>query len=187
MMALLLLALALAMDALAVSMAHGAAHRPGLRDALRIGATLGLAQALMPLLGWALGRLFAGAIEAIDHWIALVLLAGIGIKMIYDSVTEDDPDEAEDAAKLSGIGLLLVAIATSIDAAAAGVTLPTLGLPVGPAVATIGLVTAVLCAAGTLLGARIGDRFGRVAGIGGGIVLIGLGAWIFAEHSGWLG
>lgn len=182
---LLLLALALAMDAFAVSLAQGASSRPGVAGALRMGLAFGVAQAVMPLLGWGLGVAFAGLIEAVDHWIAFVLLGAIGLKMIHEGLAADEPDAPTVA--LSGKALLLAAIATSIDAAAAGVTLPTIGLPVGISVATIGVVTAILCFIGTLLGARIGDRLGKVAEIGGGVVLVGLGCRILAQHMGWLG
>lgn len=187
---LLLLAIALAMDAFAVSLAKGCATRPGVGGAARIALAFGVAQAVMPLLGWALGTVFARWIEAIDHWVAFVLLGAIGLKMIKEGLEGDDavaPGECAPAARLSDKALLMAAIATSIDAAAAGVTLPTLGQPVALAVITIGLVTAILCFFGALLGARIGVRIGKLAEIGGGVVLIALGARILAQHSGWIG
>ncbi|TVV73793.1 manganese efflux pump MntP family protein [Sphingomonas solaris] len=180
---LLLLALALAMDAFAVSVAQGAAVRPGLGASLRIALAFGAAQAVMPLLGWGLGIAFAGVIDAVDHWVAFVLLGAIGAKMIHEALADDD---GEPTVALSGGALMLAALATSIDAAAAGVTLPTLGVPVGLAVTVIGVVTAALCLLGALAGARIGARIGRTAEIAGGVVLIGLGCRILAQHTGWL-
>ncbi|WP_156679806.1 manganese efflux pump MntP family protein [Sphingomonas profundi] len=186
MITLLLLALALAMDAFAVSLAQGASVRPGMRGAARLALAFGVAQAVMPLAGWALGIAFAGLIEAVDHWIAFVLLGAIGLKMVREGLAPEEAD-APPAAPLGGGALLMAAIATSIDAAAAGVTLPTIGSPVALAVAVIGIVTAVLCFAGALLGARIGARIGKPAEIAGGLVLIGLGCRILAQHMGWLG
>jgi putative Mn2+ efflux pump MntP len=176
---LLLLAVALATDAFAVSVCQGAATRPGPAQAARLAIAFGLAQAVMPLLGWALGRLFAGQIEAIDHWLAFALLAILGAKMIYEGMTRDEdcpPDP------LAGRALLAAALATSVDAAAAGITLSSLGVPVALACAAIGVVTAILCFIGALFGARIGIRFGDQAEIGGGLVLIALGFSILIDH-----
>jgi putative Mn2+ efflux pump MntP len=176
---LLLLAVALATDAFAVSVCQGAATQPRVGGAARLAVAFGLAQAVMPLLGWGLGRLFAGEIEAIDHWLAFLLLLALGAKMIREGLTRDEdcpPDP------LAGRALLAAALATSIDAAAAGITLETLGVPVGLACAAIGMVTAALCFVGALFGARIGIRFGDRAEVGGGIVLIALGISILFDH-----
>lgn len=179
---LLLLAFALAMDAFCVSVAQGASVRPGWGGALRMALAFGVAQGVMPLVGWGLGQAFAGVIERVDHWIAFVLLAAIGGKMIHEAFDDDDAP----AAALSGMGLLTAAFATSVDAAAAGITLPTLGLPVGLAVGTIGAVTALLCLFGARAGGAIGARAGRKAEVIGGVVLIGLGLRILLQHTGWL-
>ncbi len=181
-----LLALALAMDAFAVSLAQGASTRPGVAGALRLGLAFGVAQAVMPLIGWGLGVAFAGMIEAVDHWIAFVLLGAIGLKMVKEGF-DGDTEGAAAPIPLSGKALMLAAIATSVDAAAAGVTLPTLGVPIAITIAAIGIVTAVMCFAGTLLGTRIGARLGKVAEIGGGLVLIGLGWRILIQHTHLLG
>ena len=182
-MTLLLLALALAMDAFAVAVCNGAKTRPGLAGALPIGLTFGAAQGLMPLAGWALGTTFAGAIDAWDHWIAFALLGLLGIKMIGEGL--DTGDESGDR-PLAGRALLVAAIATSIDAAAAGLTLDTLGVPVMLACLAIAGVTALLATIGALFGAAIGTRFGKRAEIAGGLVLIGIGLRIVAEHTGLL-
>lgn len=179
MITVLLLANALAMDAFAVALCQGAAARPGVLGALRIGTAFGAAQGLMPLGGWALGIAFAGLIEAVDHWIAFGLLGFLGVRMIREGL---DPGDAAASEALMGRALLIAAIATSIDAAAAGVTLPALGVPVLLASGVIAGVTAALCFAGTLMGAVIGTRLGKWAEIGGGMVLIGLGVKILAEH-----
>ncbi len=179
---LLLLAFALAMDAFCVAVAQGASARPGVGGAVRMALAFGLAQALMPLAGWGLGQAFAGVIERVDHWIAFALLAAIGGKMIHEAM---DGDETP-AIPLSGAGLLTAALATSVDAAAAGITLPALGLPVGLSVTTIGMVTAGLCLVGALAGGAIGARAGRRAEVIGGLVLIGLGGRVLLQHTGWL-
>ncbi len=168
---LLLLALALAMDAFAVAIAQGANARPGAGAAVRIGAAFGLAQGLMPLGGWIAGLAFAGMIQAVDHWIA---------KMIREGMADGDDDVR--TVPLAGRALFVAAVATSIDAAAAGLTLNEFAVPVGIACGMIGAVTALLCWAGTLAGAAVGEQFGKRAEIAGGIVLIAIGAKILVEH-----
>jgi putative Mn2+ efflux pump MntP len=182
MVALFILAVALAMDAFAVSVCQGAAARHGWREALRMGGAFGLAQGIMPAVGWALGVALAGVIEAVDHWIAFVLLGGLGLKMIYEGLQSGD---IEVRTALDGRALLIAAIATSIDAAAAGVTLPTLGLSVYLSCAVIAIVTGIVCIFGVLWGARLGQRFGKRAEIAGGLVLIALGTHTLGQHIGW--
>jgi len=175
----LLLAVGLAMDAFAAAVAQGASNRPNLAVALQIGLAFGLAQGVMPLLGWGLGQAFGDLIRAIDHWIALALLGFLGVRMIREGLAAPDDEPVK---KLTGRVLLVTSIATSIDAAAAGVTLPTLGAPVPLACATIGATTAVLSTSGVYLGAVAGNRFGKAAEVAGGLILIGLGLKIFIEH-----
>ncbi|MDB5714155.1 MAG: hypothetical protein JWO15_1552 [Sphingomonadales bacterium] len=182
MIALFVLAVALAMDAFAVSVVQGAAARHGWREALRMGGAFGLAQGVMPAFGWALGVALAGVIKAMDHWIAFVLLGFLGLKMIYEGF---QPDEDAPRGALDGRALLMASIATSIDAAAAGVTLPTLGLPILLSCVVIAVVTALFCVFGVLMGSRLGQRFGKRAEIGGGLVLIALGTRTLALHLGW--
>ncbi len=181
MSSLFLLSLALASDAFAVALCQGAAAGPRpWRLSLRVGAAFGVAQAVAPLLGWGLGVAFAGTIEAVDHWIAFVLLALVGGKMLYEGVQSDPPGDERQLA--SGKALLMLAVATSIDAAAAGFTLPTLGAGIGLSVAMIGGVTFVLSAAGVWIG-RLGSRaLGSKAEILGGLLLIGLGVKVLFEH-----
>ncbi len=183
MVALLLLALALAMDAFAAALSQGAAARPRptVWAALRVGLAFGVAQALMPLLGWSLGVAFADVIRNVDHWIAFVLLALIGGRMVHAGIVADD-DPPESAGVYAGWALIAAAVATSIDAAAAGVTIPMLGEPVVLSCAVIGLVTFMLSTAGVLLGHFCGKLLGRRAEILGGLVLIGLGSKILIQH-----
>lgn len=174
----LVLALALAMDAFAVALAQGARFRPGAIPTLVIAGAFGLAQGGMALAGWALGSATLGFVEAVDHWIAFVLLALIGAQMIRGSGDDDDDR------RLVGGALIVTAFATSIDAFAAGITLPTLDVPVGTATAWIAGVTFVLSLVAALSGRAIGAHFGRPAEIAGGLALIALGAKIVLEHTG---
>jgi putative Mn2+ efflux pump MntP len=185
---LLLLALGLAADAFAVSLTQGAAAPPRpWRAALRCGAAFGAAQAIAPLIGWSLGVLFAGAIEAVDHWIAFALLAFIGGKMLLEGIkgrTETLQEIAEETPTrtASGWALAALAVATSIDAVAAGFTLPTLGIPVAISALAIGLVTFATSAAGVWIG-RVGARsLGWKAEVLGGLVLIAIGVKVLFEH-----
>ena len=183
MAALLVLAFGLAMDAAAVSAMCGLAT-PNLRArhfVIVIGYFAAF-QAIMPLLGWWLGAWIGPAIAAWDHWIAFVLLAGIGAKMIYDARIGGEGFVPRDPDPYRAKIMLGLAIATSIDAFAAGLTLPMFGVPLAAAVATIGLVTAAACAAGLALGHRVGAKLGDRLEVFGGILLIGLGTKILVEH-----
>jgi manganese efflux pump family protein len=178
---LIALALALAADAFAVALCQGATARGGIRGALRIGGAFGAAQALMPLLGWAAGVAFASAIRDVDHWIAFALLALLGARSLREGLSAE-AGGCDPAPSLSGWALLGAAMATSIDAAAAGVTLPTFGAPVLLACAVIGVVTLLLCAGGVFLGAAGGARLGKRAEVLGGVALILIGTKILVEH-----
>lgn len=177
MIELLLLALALAMDAFAVSLAQGAAGRVRLAQALVLALAFGVAQGVMPLIGWGLGAAFAGWIESVDHWIAFVLLTALGLNMIRASFSDTEAGPA-----LKGWHLFGAAIATSIDAAAAGITLPLLAVSPVIACLTIGAVTAMLCFAGALGGGHASRSLEGRAEILGGLVLIALGTKILVEH-----
>jgi len=176
-----LLALALAMDAFAVALTQGAKFRPSLRGGLAIALTFGIFQAVMPLAGWAVGTLALAYVEAVDHWIAFGLLTFLGARMLGGHVGDEEASRA-----LTGRSLLLAGLATSIDALAAGITLPALGVPPLLAVALIGGVTALMSGAGVLLGRRAGEHLGEWAERAGGLILIGLGVKILAQHSGWI-
>jgi putative Mn2+ efflux pump MntP len=180
MIAALLLAFALAMDAFAVALTQGARFRPGLRGGLAIATTFGVFQAVMPLAGWGIGAFALSYVEAVDHWIAFGLLAFLGVRMLGGHVGEEEAARA-----LTGHALLIAGVATSIDALAAGITLPALGVSPWLAVALIGIVTFAMSGTGVLLGRRAGDHLGEWAERAGGVILIGLGVKILAEHSGW--
>ena len=177
MVAALLLAVALAMDAVAVAMVQGAVFRPGWRDTLRIALYFGVFQGVMPIIGWGLAELSLEWIAAVDHWIAFAILAILGARMLIKA------GEDEEAVPLSGLTLAGAAVAESIDALAAGVTLPTIGLAVVTTCAIIAVVTTILSALGVAIGARLGERYGRTAEIVGGLILIGLGTKILLEHT----
>jgi manganese efflux pump family protein len=182
---LIILATGLAMDAAAVSASCGLAA-PALR--VRHFATVALFfggfQALMPLLGFMLGRQIGSAVEAWDHWIAFVLLGGIGAKMIYEAM--QSPDAATPARTekdVFGLRVMAVlAIATSIDAFAVGVTLPMLNAPLALSLATIGIVTALWSAVGLAIGRQFGARVGKRLDAFGGVVLVLFGTKILIEH-----
>lgn len=172
---LLLLAIALAMDATAVAAAKGlAVTKVKLRHVLLVAGFFGGFQALMPLGGYFLGQTLGAYVEKFDHWIAFALLAGIGMKMIWESrkPREDNPESRE----LINVRVMsILGVATSIDAFAAGITLPLLRAPLALSVATIGVITAVMSALGLFAGRRFGAMLGRRLDVLGGVVLIALG------------
>lgn len=185
------IAVGLSMDAFAVSAANGAtAKKVSFSFACKLAGAFGLFQALMPFLGWVIGKAGAALISKVDHWIALILLLYLGIKMIWESRKPDEESETPKDGKLSFKTLLVLAIATSIDALATGIILPgavgasTLSL-IALAVCLIGLTTFVLCLAGVYIGKKFGDLISSKAEIVGGIVLIAIGVKIFVEHM-WL-
>jgi putative Mn2+ efflux pump MntP len=180
---LLLLALGVSADAFAVALGKGLQLRAHvLRGALTLGLAFGIAQAVMPLLGWLLGSTFAEAIAPFDHWIAFGLLAVVGGKMLWEAITPDYPDALAPEEAFTVREVLVLSLATSIDALAVGVSFAFLDVSVWAAVGTIGLVTFVLSFAAVLIGHRIGLRFRRPAEIVGGLVLIGIGVQILVEH-----
>lgn len=182
---IVVLAVALAMDAMAVAGARGlAAKAVRAGDALLIAAFFGGAQALMPALGWALGASFASRVTGWGHWLTFLVLGGIGIKMIHEAVgASDDPEDQRDAAHPFGLKVLAVlAVATSIDALAAGVTLAMRNASIVRACATIGVVTAVLSFAGVYVGHRFGARVGKRLDVFGGVVLVVLAVKVLIEH-----
>lgn len=176
-----MLAFALAMDAVAVSLAEGLRlRRPRWRDALLIAVMFGLFQGLMPVLGWLLAFQFADAVSAATPWIAFGMLALIGTHMIKESFDDEDDHGATSVVTVRTVTPL--AIATSIDAAAVGVTFGVLDVPVAPAVTVIGVITAVLSLGAVFIGARVGERLGRWATMLGGVILVLIGVRILLAH-----
>lgn len=184
---LALIAVGLSMDAFTVSVCKGLGmKRLDMGQALVIALFFGGFQALMPLAGWALGSGFQSYIEPVDHWIAFALLAFIGGKMLYDAFHEEDGDEpvAGEAARLDLKEILMLAIATSIDALAVGVSFAFLQVDIVPAISLIGVITFALSLVGVAAGHQFGARFEKAATIVGGVVLILIGLKILLEHLG---
>lgn len=181
---LVLVALGVSADAFAVALGKGLHMKTfNLRHAVAIALAFGGFQAVMPLLGWLLASQFARYITGIDHWIAFGLLLLIGAKMIVDAVRGGADDEPDSDA-LPVRELLLLAVATSIDALAVGISFAFLPVSIGPAVALIGVCTFVLSLGGVLLGRRVGRRFGAPAEIVGGVILILIGTRVLLQHTG---
>ena len=181
---LFILAVGLSMDAFAVSICKGLSIRALMpRHAVIVGVWFGAFQALMPLAGWLLGAAFADMIAAVDHWIAFVLLAIIGGNMIREAVGQDEEDCDPSLAPLA---MLVLAVATSIDALAVGVTFAFLRVDIVPAVALIGTCTFFISAAGVKVANVFGARYKSKAELFGGGVLVLIGLKILLEHLGLL-
>ncbi len=179
---LFILAVGLSMDAFAVAVCKGLAQRrAGFKELLIPGVWFGAFQALMPLLGWLLGGRFERYIVSIDHWIAFLLLACIGGNMLREAFREEE--QPEDAS-LGWRAMLPLALATSIDALAVGVTFAFLRVEIFSAVGFIGVTTLLLSMAGVKIGAVFGSRWRKGAQIAGGCILILLGLKILLEHLG---
>ena len=177
---LLIIAIGLSMDAFAVSIGKGLSLRSvRLRHYLLAGLWFGGFQALMPLVGYACGVSFAEAVASIDHWIAFVLLAIIGGKMVRDALSGEE--ESSDA-DFSVRTMFLLAVATSIDALAVGVSFAFLHVDLTRSVITVGLTTALFSAAGVQIGHLFGNRWRSHAELLGGVVLISMGLKILVEH-----
>ena len=184
---LFIIAVGLSMDAFAVSVCKGLSVRElKPRHALTVGAYFGGFQMLMPLIGFALGVRFQSLIMSIDHWIAFVLLALIGFNMIKES-REEEEEEEKPYAGVNFKELLILAVATSIDALAVGVSFAFLGVHIAPAVTLIGCTTFVLTLVGVWVGNLFGSRYKSRAELTGGIILILIGVKILLEHLGILG
>ena len=180
---LILIAVGVSMDAFAVSIAKGlATQRLRPRHYASVALWFGGFQALMPLIGYFAGYNFSAAVESFDHWIAFVLLAMIGGKMLYDTLSACDSEEEEACSNFGFKTMLLLAVATSIDALAIGVSLAFLKVNIWTAVLFIGLTTALFSAFGLRLGNLFGYRYKRRAEITGGVVLILIGLKILLEH-----
>ncbi|WP_211133560.1 manganese efflux pump MntP [Coprococcus comes] len=182
---LFLIAVGLSMDAFAVSVCKGLAMpKCTFKKAAIVGLWFGGFQALMPAIGYILGAQFQEAIASIDHWIAFVLLALIGGNMIHEAL---DNDEEEADASLDVKTMFLLAVATSIDALAIGITFAFLKVNIIPAVCFIGIVTFIISFAGVKIGNVFGARYKNKAEIVGGVILILLGLKILLEHLGFWG
>lgn len=181
---LVLIAIGLAMDAFAVSVCKGLGmHTINTRVAFVLALFFGGFQALMPLIGYLLGSQFLAFIEPIDHWIAFGLLGIIGAKMIWDAFHEEDEDPGT-VDRINIPEFFMLAVATSIDALAVGISLAALKVNIGISIAVIGIITFFLTLVGVVVGNRFGTAYEQKAQIIGGVVLIGIGCKILLEHLG---
>ncbi|MDO9305869.1 MAG: manganese efflux pump MntP family protein [Sulfuricurvum sp.] len=181
---ILILAVALAMDSVAVSIAMGSKHQKLLLPKiLFIAIVFGFFQGIMPLAGYFIGISFSSYVQAYDHWIAFILLVGLGGKMLYEAYKNEFDEEVTD---LSNKTLITLAIATSIDAMAVGVTFAFLQTDIYTASGIIAAVTFILCLGAVYIGKKLGSLLESKAEMLGGIILIGLGCKILLEHTGWL-
>lgn len=177
------IAVALAMDAFAVALGTSLSlPRLTGRHLFRFGFHFGLFQALMPIIGWLAGLSIRHYIEAFDHWLAFVLLALVGGKMLWEAFHPDIEDvSAKDPTR--GWSLVMLSVATSIDALAVGLTLSMLGLSIWTPALVIGLTAGILTLTGMILGRRLGQHWGSRVEILGGLILIGIGLKILLEHT----
>lgn len=184
---IVLVGLGLSMDAFAAAICRGLAIRKlTIKEILQIGIAFGTFQAMMPAAGFFLGRQFEESVKAVDHWAAFLLLTFIGSKMIWDAVGEMVHENVADTCfrPLRLREILSLALATSIDALAAGITFAFLQVHILPAISLIGMITFILSCTGVILGHRFGGRQKTKAGIAGGLILILMGLKILVEHMG---
>lgn len=186
---LLLMGVGLAMDAFAVSVCKGLAMRKvNKKQAFIIALFFGGFQALMPFIGWALGIQFERYITSIDHWIVFILLGFIGGKMIVEAVKPEEDEEIEQMDPPLDIKqLTILAVATSIDALAVGITFAFLNYPIVEAITIIGVITFIICIAGVYVGNFFGSKYKNKAELAGGLILILIGLKILLSHLGILG
>ena len=190
--ALIFTAFALSMDAFAVSITKGMTIKNLKKStALKMALAFGVFQGAMPLLGWALGISFESYIKSIDHWIAFIVLGFIGFNMIkgfFDDRKEENASELEfsattDVDDLSNKEIIMLAVATSIDALAVGISFAFLNVSIIPAASIICIITFLVCVVGVFVGNKVGDIFNGYAELVGGIILILIGFNIFNEHT----
>lgn len=180
---ILLIGVGLSMDAFAVAVTNGICMgKLNMKITIKVALFFGFFQALMPVLGWLAGSSFKGYIMKIDHWIAFILLFGIGAKMIYESLKSEKSSEKTKCVVISNKELLILAIATSIDALAVGVSFAFLQVAILKAAALIGVTTFIISFAGVIIGNKFGSIFKRKAEVIGGLILIFIGVKILTEH-----
>ena len=178
---ILLIAFGLAMDAFAVCLGAGTTqHIKGPRPVFRLAFHFGLFQALMPILGWLVGSTINQWIAPVDHWIAFGLLAFVGVRMIRSGLDTEGESHATDPSR--GATLIMLSVATSIDAFAVGLSLAVLGVGIIYPSMIIGLVAGAMSLLGIFLGGRLGKTFGKRMEIVGGLILIVIGARVVISH-----
>ena len=179
---ILLISIGLAMDAFAVSICKGLSLKTmSWKKAIIVGLYFGVFQALMPLIGYFLGSTFESVVTKVDHWIAFILLGIIGINMLKEAFGKDEENQND---KVDFKTMIMLAIATSIDALAVGITFAFLKVNIAIATTMIGIVTFAICVIGVKIGNKFGDKYERKAEVVGGIILIFMGIKILLEHLG---
>lgn len=179
---ILLISIGLAMDAFAVSVCKGLAMKKmSWKKAIIIGLYFGIFQAVMPVIGYFLGTTFERFITNVDHWVAFILLVGIGINMVKEAFDKESENRNDNVDVKT---MLALSIATSIDALAIGITFACLKIHIVMPVITIGLITFIISVIGVKIGNRFGDKYEKKAEIMGGVILILLGVKILLEHLG---
>ena len=177
------IAVGLSMDAFAVAIASSVSlGKVKPRQVASLAASFGIFQAVMPVVGWLAGLSLERWIRAWDHWVALALLAFVGGKAIITALFEGEEERRRSSDPTRGVTLLVLSVATSVDALAVGMSFAALRVTIWFPVAVIGLVCAAFTAAGMLAGCRLGAGFGRKMEVAGGLVLIGIGLKILVEH-----
>ena len=178
---ILFIAVGLAMDAFAVSLGIGTSRlASGRRPIFRLSFHFGLFQALMPILGWLAGTRIEPVIKNFDHWIALILLSWVGGRMIRSGLSSEETSYSSDPSR--GGMLVLLSVATSIDALAVGLSLAMLGVSILLPSVVIGIVAGTLSLVGLLAGNRLGEAFGKRVEVLGGLILIGIGLRVLITH-----
>ncbi|MDR0935528.1 MAG: manganese efflux pump MntP family protein [Oscillospiraceae bacterium] len=176
-----MIAVGLSADAFSVAICKGLALRKiNLKQLVTVGLYFGLSQAIMPLIGFLVASRFADLIVSVDHWIAFILLSVIGGKMLWEALHDDEEDEPDGS--LNPRKMLPLAIATSIDALAVGVSFAFLKVNIIPAATLIGVTTFILSAVGVVIGAKFGAKYKRKAEIAGGVIIIAIGVKILLDH-----
>ena len=179
---ILLISIGLAMDAFAVSICKGLSLKTmSWKKAIIVGLYFGFFQALMPLIGYFLGATFESVVTKVDHWIAFILLGIIGINMLKEAFGNDEENQND---KVDFKTMIMLAIATSIDALAVGITFAFLKVNMAIATIMIGIVTFAICVIGVKIGNKFGDKYERKAEVVGGLILIFIGIKILLEHLG---
>lgn len=179
---ILLISIGLAMDAFAVSICKGLSLKTmSWKKAIIVGLYFGFFQALMPLIGYFLGATFESVVTKVDHWIAFILLGIIGINMLKEAFGNDEENQND---KVDFKTMIMLAIATSIDALAVGITFAFLKVNMAIATIMIGIVTFAICVIGVKIGNKFGDKYERKAEVVGGLILIFMGIKILLEHLG---
>jgi putative Mn2+ efflux pump MntP len=178
---LLLIALSLSMDCFAIALGISCSGKRVSRAmVLRVASAFGLAQAVMPVIGWLAGRSLVNLISSYDHWVVFGLLLAVGVHMIWESFHEEEEGEKLDLTR--GWALISLAVITSIDALATGLALAFQQVNILAASLTIGAVTFLIVTLGFFIGGKVGSLLGRWAGVLGGLILIGIGMRVLLEH-----